>query len=177
METGEKNEEDVRIARNLLSESSSSIRQFLDAIRNHPLDLQDFLSLAEDDCAMMSRSMDVDIHLDLHGFGPIEHGMYVLEQGDDLLAILEEAIVNTVRHSGQKSAKVRLGLGEHFEMEIRDKGRGFDLETTPSGNGLQSITTRALSIGADYSISSDMNGTRVLVRLPVTALMAEGNSR
>jgi len=176
IEKNSENKDDVFIARNLLSESSRSIRQFLHSIKDHPVKIKDFLFLVEEDCSRMSQSLATDIHLEIQGFNldfqEIEN--YQLENGDDLRAILEEAVSNSVRHSGVLDLNVRLTLEvdkssneKNIVLEIIDKGCGFDREKIKKGNGLRSMTNRSLSIGADFKIDSGEDGTRLNVKLPI----------
>ena len=54
-------------------------------------------------------------------------------------------------------------------MEIRDDGKGFDLENmhTSIGHGLANMQTRTHSVGGDIDISSVIGeGTTILVWVP-----------
>ena len=163
LETKEKSTEDVIMARRMISESSKSIRQFLHSIQDHPVKIRDFLSLVEDECSRMSRNMKVEIKLDMKGFYPVllESDNYWLKNSDDVLAILEEAINNAIRHSGEKVIYVFLEYKENLIMEISDRGCGYDTEKAGMGNGLKFMSNRARSIGAELTTTSSSDGTKI----------------
>jgi len=182
IEKNSENQEDVFIARNLLSESSRAIRQFLHSIKDHPVKVRDFLSLVEEDCSRMSRSLAVDIHVEIKGFNLDlqEFENCYLDNGDDLRAILEEAVSNSVRHSGSLNLIVCITLEDdkksgkkNLVLNISDKGCGFDPEEVEKGNGLRSMTNRSLIIGADFKIDSGEEGTRINLKLPIKHIIRE----
>ena len=176
IEKNTENKDDVLIARRLLSESSRAIRHFLHSIEDHPVKIGDFLSLVEDECSRMSQNLAIDIRLEIKGFNMDlqESESYRLEHGDDLLAILEEAVSNSVRHSGALDLRVCLSHDDDknsnekgIVLEISDNGCGFDPEKIKKGNGLRSMTNRTLSIGANLTIDSGKEGTRIILMLPL----------
>ena len=57
-------------------------------------------------------------------------------------------------------------------MEVRDDGRGFDMEqmNTSLGHGLANMETRARNVGGEVDISSKRNeGTTVLAWVPLSS--------
>jgi signal transduction histidine kinase len=82
--------------------------------------------------------------------------------------IAEEALTNTVRHSGAGTVVVRLVLDSgRLAVEVSDDGRG--LPSVPrQGVGLESMHRRAESLGGSLAITSN-DGVRVVALLPVAA--------
>jgi len=86
----------------------------------------------------------------------------------------QEALANSARHSGAKSARLCLNVNEdQVHMSITDEGRGFDpsIALLRSLNrehfGLHSIRERAISMGGSCEIiSKPGSGTRILIELP-----------
>jgi signal transduction histidine kinase len=79
-----------------------------------------------------------------------------------------EALNNVAKYAGASSAGVRLtnGGGE-LRFEVCDDGRGFDVETTPRGSGLQGIADRLDAIGGRLEIrSAPGEGTTVIGSVP-----------
>jgi two-component system, NarL family, sensor histidine kinase UhpB len=79
--------------------------------------------------------------------------------------VAQEALTNTLRHSGAERAAVTLELdGEDVLLTVADDGRGLG-ESDP-GAGIQGMRERALLIGARIRIDSgDEGGTVVRLRL------------
>lgn len=85
--------------------------------------------------------------------------------------IVQEALNNTIRHSGAKRARVRIrASGGVIRLVIEDNGHGFDRsKLAASGSlGLKSMEERAMSVGGRLEVvSSPYKGTRVITILPI----------
>jgi signal transduction histidine kinase len=83
--------------------------------------------------------------------------------------IVQEALHNASRHSGAKSAvvKVRQTAGE-LELVVQDDGSGFDPKTT-RGLGLLGMEERVKQLGGRLEVTSQPGkGTSLRVTLPVS---------
>jgi signal transduction histidine kinase len=87
-----------------------------------------------------------------------------------LFHICQEALANAAKHAAAKHTDVSVWVtSERVLMEIRDNGRGFEMETMSSslGHGLANMQTRARNVGGEVDISSARNeGTTVLAWVP-----------
>ena len=88
-----------------------------------------------------------------------------------LFRIVQESLNNTIKHSKAKNISVDIKYtGTRFTMAVHDDGSGFDaalLEATKTGIGLHNMQSRALLIGAFFSIESVIDkGTTVQIELP-----------
>ena len=93
-----------------------------------------------------------------------------------LFRILQESLTNVHRHSGSKTALVRLYREEGTAvLEIHDSGKGLpstirqrlDKDWLGSaGVGLRGMTERIRQFGGDLEVSSSANGTVVKASLP-----------
>jgi len=89
--------------------------------------------------------------------------------------IVQEAIMNAVKHSGATLVRVRLRRVErNLEVTITDDGKGFNVESTRtravrSGSvGLLSMRERALLVGGQFEVASEPGGgTEVRAILPI----------
>jgi signal transduction histidine kinase len=81
--------------------------------------------------------------------------------------IVQEAVVNVVRHAGATSCEVMLSAGDtEVSVEVRDDGCGIDADVT-EGIGLRSMRERSHELGGTLSITGTPGtGTRVQVTLP-----------
>jgi len=91
--------------------------------------------------------------------------------GRTLLRILQEAVRNTIEHSGVKHVEVQL-LQKFSEIQliVSDSGRGFDVEDAMKGKGLglTSMRERARLMNGTTTIESKpMSGTTICVRVPL----------
>ncbi|MBA2955297.1 hypothetical protein GON03_13235 [Nocardioides sp. MAH-18] len=78
-----------------------------------------------------------------------------------------EAITNVTRHSGARSARVRLGVKRSWlELRVDDDGRGGATQRS-RGTGLTSMRHRADEVGGHVEVRSDAGGTTVTARLPL----------
>jgi PAS domain S-box-containing protein len=92
-------------------------------------------------------------------------------QERELYGMAQEALNNSLKHSGGQQIEIHLQVVEipdstsrQYVMEINDNGQGFDPENLPQGGlGLTSLRERAARVGAELQIESSQNGTRIRV--------------
>jgi signal transduction histidine kinase len=84
--------------------------------------------------------------------------------------ICQEALANAAKHAAAKRVDVNVwATSDRVVMEVRDNGRGFDMEqmNTSIGHGLANMQTRARNVGGEVDISSARNGgTTVMAWVP-----------
>jgi len=87
-----------------------------------------------------------------------------------LFRVLQEALHNSVKHSGVRYFEIRLwGTSGGIHLTVRDSGLGFDPETAKQnqGLGLTSMEERLKAVNGTLSIQSEPNrGTTVHARIP-----------
>ena len=80
--------------------------------------------------------------------------------GINLYRTMQEAVNNAVKYSEATQIDVNvLKKDNQANIEIKDNGKGFDLETVDFGNGLHNMKKRIEEIGGKITISSDSKGT------------------
>ena len=93
----------------------------------------------------------------------------------NLLRIAQEALSNSVKHSGARIVEVALSCtSERVSLSVKDDGSGFSKEGNGNGlpghYGLIGMKERATQIGADLQLASEPGrGTTVSVSLPASA--------
>jgi len=82
-----------------------------------------------------------------------------------------EAMQNIAKYAHANDARVRLaGDGGVLTFEVSDDGRGYDLERTAMGSGLQNITDRLAALGGTLQVRSKPGaGTTLVGRIPSAA--------
>jgi two-component system sensor histidine kinase DevS len=87
-----------------------------------------------------------------------------------LFHICQEALANATRHAKAKNVEVALWTTQDRAlMEIKDDGKGFDLDQmkTSIGHGLVNMRARAHAVGGEIDISSSIgDGATILVWVP-----------
>ena len=93
-----------------------------------------------------------------------------------LFRIVQECLTNIHRHSGSKSATVRLTrTPEGVALDIEDQGKGIPIEKLHgihahrSGVGITRIRERVRHFNGAIEIHSNGTGTKISVTLPVSA--------
>ena len=98
------------------------------------------------------------------------------EQRRQILLIFKEALNNVVRHADCVNVTLSLALEGHaLAGEVRDDGRGFQLEGTDQfsgngrgGNGLKNMRARVAQLGGKINIaSSPGQGTCLTFKVPL----------
>jgi len=94
---------------------------------------------------------------------------------DQLFNIAQEALNNSLRHA--QATEVIVEINEHqgqVELTISDNGKGYDTERPVTGMGLENMTERARSIGAEIKIASETGqGTTVSIIAPTRFMKEE----
>jgi signal transduction histidine kinase len=88
--------------------------------------------------------------------------------------IVQESLTNIHRHSGSKTAILRIELdGGRLLLEIEDEGSGIpaeklrEIQMQGSGVGIAGMRERVLHFNGDMRITSLSTGTRIAVSFPV----------
>ena len=93
--------------------------------------------------------------------------------------IVQECLTNVYRHSGSKTAHIRISPkgDKSLTVQVRDEGKGlpFDhhvsmLVGTSHGVGLSGMRERVRELGGTFEIQSNDNGTTVTAQLPVNSM-------
>ncbi|WP_203671064.1 sensor histidine kinase [Catellatospora methionotrophica] len=85
---------------------------------------------------------------------------------DDAFAwAVREAATNVIRHSGASSCVIALSRAGHWQLEVRDDGRGVPADPAP-GNGLRGLAERLALVGGTLS-TVDLSGGGFVLRATV----------
>jgi signal transduction histidine kinase len=87
-----------------------------------------------------------------------------------LFRVVQEALRNAIKYSGQKDFEVHLqGTPGGLELQVMDRGIGFDVGSVRNagGLGLISMRERIQSVNGAIQVDSKPNGgTRIRVHVP-----------
>lgn len=89
--------------------------------------------------------------------------------GIHLYRSIQEAVNNALKYAQPNRIHVQAQrINNSLQIEIRDDGKGFDLENVNFGNGLHNMRKRMEEIGGNLEIKTLTNhGTQILLQLPV----------
>lgn len=113
--------------------------------------------------------------------GGLDGIRFPLETELQLLRIIQEALTNVRKHARASLAWLHIKEGKQaITFTVGDNGEGFMVRAPKKGPrhrfGLQIMRERTERIGGQLTIiSTPGNGTRVLIKLPKTALGGEGD--
>jgi len=88
--------------------------------------------------------------------------------GRNVTMILKELFNNVLRHSGARNVNASAFLNDDNSVSVvvEDDGKGFDIETIKSGNGMRNINNRAKKISGVIETRSSLNeGTSVTLTI------------
>ncbi len=92
-----------------------------------------------------------------------------MEQRKNLYLVFKEALNNAVKYSGTERIEVNAKLiNKELILSIKDYGKGFDIQTTGKGNGLENMKHRAAEMKGQIRIDSVAGiGTEITLKVPV----------
>lgn len=86
----------------------------------------------------------------------------------DLLNMMQEMTNNALKHSNCKNIKcVMRNQNEQLQIEFSDDGKGFDLDESKNGNGLNNLRKRSEKLDGNLRIESNETGTRFYFNLSI----------
>ena len=93
-----------------------------------------------------------------------------------LLRIAQEGLANVRKHSGARSATIRVESGvDDVSLVVTDDGSGFDVAAASTGFGLAGMRERLALVGGTLDVSSSPAGTRLTARLPIKTDATDGS--
>lgn len=86
--------------------------------------------------------------------------------GINVYRTIQEAINNAIKYSDAKKIDVYVAReNEYTKISISDDGKGFDVENTEAGNGLQNMKKRIKDVGGTFKLTSQPNQGTVIIIL------------
>lgn len=151
-----------------LSQSLTDLRLVIDSLDTASEDLPTLLGMLRSRLQPRLDGHHIQLHWEvtplpvLEDFGP--------RKALQLMRILQETIVNVLKHSGASNLYVNTASNSEADgihtisIDIRDDGCWVEPQEH-TGHGLKNILRRAKSIGADITVSGDKSGTSVKIVL------------
>jgi len=164
-------------ARSILREMSREIRTLSYALHPPVLDELGLISAIQEFAAGFSARSGIALEMDLQaGFGRLSQ-----EAETALFRIVQESLLNIQRHSGSKTAKIRLdGDSDGVELQVSDRGRGICRRRVERGSrpgarlgvGILGMRERMAQLGGKLEVESSSSGTTVRATIPLVIEIA-----
>lgn len=109
-------------------------------------------------------------HLILYEYKNVDEGKINSETKIHLYRIVQELVVNILKHSSASEAKIRLSISpaNKLKLVVSDNGIGFDLKNIKYGAGLHNVMYRNTILNGKIDISSTGGkGTKVTIIVPL----------
>jgi two-component system sensor histidine kinase DegS len=157
---------ELRYLRELLRRELGDVRGFISQLRPPLLEQQGLDGAIRDNVDHVAALTDLQLTADLAA--PAD----ALSEAAQtvVLRVTQEALQNVRKHAAATTASVTTCVeGSAWVLEVRDDGRGFDVEAASRGRrsfGVQFMRERAHLIGAEFEVRSRPDGGTV-VRLAI----------
>ena len=165
-------------SQNLVKELVSQIRDL--SLRLRPAVLDDFGLLPAVWWLVESAKERMSLKIDFQHSGLLRRFDSAIETA--AYRIVQEALTNVARHSGQSEAAVRIWLDDDgmLNVTVEDAGAGFDVPEALNSRrsaGLSGMQERATLLGGELELESRKGrGTRIAAMIPI-ARLPEGNQK
>jgi signal transduction histidine kinase len=153
------------LARNMSRRSLSEARRSVWDLRSHLLENGDLAVALTEMAAPLSAASGVEIAVQSTG---VPRKLPAVTE-HNLLRVTQEALANSLKHSGAKKIIVALSYeSSQVQLRLHDDGNGFDFSTVGQASGghfgLLDMRERAEKIGARFSLTSRPgHGTEILL--------------
>ncbi len=161
----------LKEVKEIAKETYVNVREAIFGLRHLAARQSDFLPALEEYLAEYRTHYGLDVELNVRNACPPSFPPQVSIQ---LTRIIQEALTNVRKHAQVNRASICIEqVDQHWQIEIRDNGQGFDLRRVPKlgkdSVGLNVMRERANEIGAKLKLEScPGSGTAVILSIPVT---------
>jgi hypothetical protein len=111
-----------------------------------------------------------DVEVQFHLSPEVYNVALNMEQRRDIFLIFKEAINNIAKYANATKVSIDLTANNRLlSLIVKDNGKGFDVESADSGNGLNNMEKRAEKLNAKFDIISQPNkGTTITFAMRIT---------
>lgn len=152
-----------------ISEIASSLQSLSHELHSSNLEYLGLVPAIRGFCREFGQHQNVQIDFNAHDLpSPLPPGLSLC-----LFRVLQEALHNSVKHSGVRHSEVQLwAISGEVHLMVKDSGLGFDSEAAKQGRGLGlvSMQERLKLLNGTLAITSQpMQGTIIHARVPLSS--------
>jgi PAS domain S-box-containing protein len=159
----------IRHVRQDLSDLGKDVQALSHRLHSSKLEYLGIAAAASGFCKELSEQQKIEIDFS-HAGVPLS---LPKEISLCLFRVLQEALQNAIKHSGERHFKVELrGTSSEIQLTVSDSGVGFDQQDSIDrrGIGLVSMRERLNLVGGEFSIESKHgSGTTIRAQVPYMA--------
>jgi PAS domain S-box-containing protein len=122
-------------------------------------------------------SLEIDLRVP-DNFGRLPSEMELV-----IFRLVQECLTNIHRHSGSKTALIRVERGENtIQVKVEDQGKGMSperlaaIQSQGTGVGIRGMRERVRHLRGDLVIESNGSGTKIYATLPLTTPLSPHKS-
>jgi len=123
-------------------------------------------------------SLEIDLQIP-DNFGRLPYEMELV-----IFRLVQECLTNIHRHSGSKTALIRVERGENtVQVKVEDQGKGMSperlaaIQSQGTGVGIRGMRERVRHLRGDLVIESNGSGTKIYATLPLTTPLSPHKSK
>jgi two-component system sensor histidine kinase UhpB len=113
-------------------------------------------------------SKNVDIHFDVE---EEVLGQYLsMQQRKDFFLVFKEAVNNAAKYASCSKMEISIRRNNgHIALQVKDNGKGFDVNAVSSSSGLKNMQGRAKALNGNLTVlSTPGQGTSIQLQVPAT---------
>ncbi len=157
LQTSHENPVDVPLVAQTLRDSLDQLKLSIDALSLQPGDVEGLLASWRFRLAPRLKAAGIDLVWDVERLPPWPAGQS--PELRQLQYILFEGLSNVLQHSGATRLVLSArDLGHHIRVSLIDNGHGWHTSGSFEGQGLQTMRSRAATIGARMEFLPSSNG-------------------
>lgn len=159
--------ESIESISTIINDSLADLRQLSKTLTDDVIAHKSLIALLQSECQKINKLKKCWFTYD----GEIQTIEVTYHIKNMLLRIAQEFIQNSLKHADCKTIKLHIGHQPEsiIIMTISDDGKGFEIDKINSlGIGLQNMKKRTESIGGQFQLESNHNGTSLTIKLPFT---------
>jgi signal transduction histidine kinase len=130
----------------------NSLRETIWVLNNKEIALQEFNDGFKNYCFKVLKNFDY-IHFNAEENITI-NPILTAAKAIHLNKIMQEAIQNIIKHANATQINYCISDKNGIEIKISDNGSGFDINNTPTGNGMGNMQWRAKEVGLHLTVTS-----------------------
>lgn len=89
----------------------------------------------------------------------------------NIFLLVKEAVNNAIKYADATIINLNFTINQTLQITITDNGKGFNLNATRTGNGLNNLNKRATDLAATLKLHTAIgNGTKIQLNIPINHL-------
>ncbi len=165
--------QDLKTVKSSLNETIEDLRNLMDRMVVKRVEFDDLQDKIEELIRIYTKKEAIDFHVE-YRIPEVVLGYLSPEQATHLYYMIQEAIINIIKHANADKALIRVeSTLQYLIVTIRDNGKGMEQtfdqylkEQDHTHYGLASLEERRAAIDAEMNVKSTRRGTEIIIQVP-----------